>query len=289
MRVQPCETFVVSLRRKERVMCVAAQLGLGNVETGLIREAAAAWQGWGQLEPSLRVVDGLLDLPDWIRSADRDSVDEVLLALARLASPRAGDETAAAAALAWLLLPGARLLAARMRHHCERIDELVASQLWIEVRSFEWERLGKVAANILRSTQSGVLIDLGLGAAYRRADPTWARTTLSDEVVELRPSGDEAPEPDPRAVRLDALMDLALREDVICSGDVALLQLIADSLDRLHPAVATRERGGFCSTRAAAMVATELGVSAVTVRRRVSSCLRALRELDSRIEGPVPA
>ena len=270
-------------------MCVAAQLGLGNVETGLIREAVQAWPEWGQLEPALRVVDGLLDLPDWIRSTDRDSVDEVLLALARLASPRAGDETAAAAALAWLLLPGARRLAARLRHQSDRIDELVASQLWIEVRSFEWERLGKVAANILRSTQSGVLIDLGLGAAYRRADPTWARTTLSDDVVELRPSGDEAPEPDPRAVRLDALVDLALREDVISDGDVELLQLIADSLDQLHPAVATRERGGFCSTRAADMVATELGVSAMTVRRRVSSCLRALRELDSQIEGPVPA
>ena len=29
------------------------------------------------------------------------------------------------------------------------IDEVVASQLWLEIRSFAWQRLDKVAANIL--------------------------------------------------------------------------------------------------------------------------------------------
>ena len=260
-------------------MCVAAQLGLNDIETGLVREAIEAWEEWGQLEPTLRVVDGLVDLPDWIRSADRATVDEVLLALARLASPRGGDEVAAAGALAWLLMPGARLVAMRLQEHSDRIDELVAAQLWIEVRSFPWERLGRVAANILRNTRRGVLIDLGIGAASRRADPTWAHTRVLDEALESRLAADSSPEPDDRAGELAELLRLALRENVIGMRDVELLRMLSEALHRHGSRVPTRGRGGFCSARAARDVAAALGVAEVTVRRRAASSLRALSEL----------
>ena len=48
----------------------------------------------------------------------------------RLASPSGGDDVAAFGALVWLLLPGASLLAHRLRTLTHRIDEVVAAQLW---------------------------------------------------------------------------------------------------------------------------------------------------------------
>ncbi|ANH40556.1 hypothetical protein I601_4161 [Nocardioides dokdonensis FR1436] len=60
----------------------------------------------------------------------------------------------------------------------ERVDELVASQLWIEVRSFKWRRTRKVAANILINTRVGVLREVGDFFYVSRADRTWANTTL---------------------------------------------------------------------------------------------------------------
>ena len=50
------------------------------------------------------------------------------------------------------------------------IDQLVASQLWIEVRSGS-PVLRKVAANILMNTRKGVLQQLGMGRPARRRQP----------------------------------------------------------------------------------------------------------------------
>ena len=62
----------------------------------------------------------------------------------------------------------------------------MASQLWIEVRTFKWRRLRKVAANILINTRVGVLREVGDFFYVSRADRTWANTTL----VESFSSGD---------------------------------------------------------------------------------------------------
>jgi hypothetical protein len=99
-----------------------------------------------------------------------------LQALARLASPAGGDSVPAAGVLAWVLLPGACSVARRLRSLSLRIDELVAAQLWIEVRSFPWQRLWKVAANILGNLRVAVLLDCGVPSQVQRSDRTWART-----------------------------------------------------------------------------------------------------------------
>jgi len=54
----------------------------------------------------------------------------------------------------------------------------VASQLWIEIRTFNWRRLRKVAANILINTRVGALREVGDFSYASRADRTWANTTL---------------------------------------------------------------------------------------------------------------
>ncbi len=156
-------------------MSVAAQLGLDDPAQGLLARACTDWAVWQRRDPRLAVVDDLLDLPRWIRSADREDVDDVLHELARLGSPTGGDDVAAAGALAWVLLPGARLVAHRLRDMTHRIDECVAAQLWIEVRSFAWERRRKVAGNIVMNLRRGVLRELGAGEHLRAVDPTWAR------------------------------------------------------------------------------------------------------------------
>lgn len=148
-------------------MSVATQLGLADPDQELLAQARQAWTGWCVEHPALGVVEDLLDLPAWLKAASPQDADDVLHALAQMASPRSGDDITAAGALAWLLLPGACLVAHRLRSLTNRIDEVVAAQLWLEVRSFRWESLRKVAANITMNTRRGVLRDLGVGESAR--------------------------------------------------------------------------------------------------------------------------
>jgi hypothetical protein len=155
-------------------MGVADLLGLD--EGGdLLDRAQASWAAWAAADARLRVVGDFDELRDWLPSVGRKEADRVLLALARLAAADGGDDPAAAGALAKCLLPGVCRTADRI---CRMIygghlntnlngsagkvvDELVASQLWIEVRSFPWRRLTRVAANILVNVRHAVLADLG--------------------------------------------------------------------------------------------------------------------------------
>ena len=61
----------------------------------------------------------------------------------------------------WLLLPGASLLARRLRGFSPIIDELVAAQLWVEARTLPATTTQRVAAIILRNTLREVLLELG--------------------------------------------------------------------------------------------------------------------------------
>lgn len=135
-------------------MSVGDQLGLEE-DSQLLDEARRKRPAWVAADSRLGVVAELDDLRGWLPSVSWEASDEVLLALAMLAAPDGGADVAAAAALAKCLLPGACRLAGWLtslpprqvfrdsqpvslaaRSTAERIDELVASQLWIEVRSF---------------------------------------------------------------------------------------------------------------------------------------------------------
>ena len=178
----------VSTRRKELMMSVATQLGLGDPESEVLAAARSRWPGWVSAHPELGVVEDLLELPAWLRQADRDDADLVLLTLAELSSPEGGDDVAATGALAWVLLPGVGLLAARLFTLTPRIDQILAAALWMEARTFPWQRGHRVAANILMNTRKAVMRDLGVGAA---ADPTWARTfpvAPSERIWEAMPA-----------------------------------------------------------------------------------------------------
>ena len=96
----------------------------------------------------------------------------MLGALCALAAADDGeDASSAAGVLAWLLVPGACLLAHRLREVSAEVDALVAGQLWIEVRTFGPARGRRVAASILWNTRNAVLREVGVGI---HSEPAWA-------------------------------------------------------------------------------------------------------------------
>jgi hypothetical protein len=305
-------------------MSVGDQLGLDD-NSELLDQARQKWPSWVAADPRLGVVEKFDDLRAWLPSVDSSASDEVLLALAMLAAPDGGDDIAAAAALAKCLLPGACRLAGWLStlpprevfrdsqpvaagswSAVERIDELVASQLWIEVRTFKWRRLGKVAANILINTRVGVLREVGDFFHVSRADRTWANTTLVESFSAgdltspdggadyqaamptersaaalfhrpeiLADAGPEQEEPSATEELLE-LLAWACENQVISAADRYLLLCLVDEADRIETRNLTRGYGGLLSTEVTRRVAPRVGVGEATVRRHGSRTVRAL-------------
>jgi hypothetical protein len=261
-------------------MSVATQLGLADPAKELLGQVREAWPRWCEQLPDLRVVEDLLDLPAWIQAADRQSSDDVLHQLAELASPTGGDDVTAAGALAWLLLPGACVMAHRLRTLTNRIDEVVAAQLWLEVRSFPWQRQRKVAANIVMNTRRGVLRELGVGRSARDADPAWARSfpASPDSALWGSVQARQHPQlPDPSSELADVLA-WAMEHEFIDEAHRDLLLALAVTADEKGVSHNGRGRGGMCSHAVTSSVADHMGVSPITIRRRATASLRALAQ-----------
>lgn len=302
-------------------MSVGDQLGLDD-NSDLLDQARQKWPAWVATDPRLGLVDNFDDLRSWLPTVDHEESDQVLLALAMLAAPDGGDDIAAAAALAKCLLPGACRLAGWLStlpprevfrdsqpvmsgtwSAVERVDELVASQLWIEVRTFKWRRLRKVAANILINTRVGVLREVGDFFYVSRADRTWANTTLvesfsagdltsadgySAEMPTERVTGalfhrpeilaDAGPEQEePTATEeLLELLAWACDHQVISPADRYLLLCLVEEADRVETRRLARGYGGLLSNEVSSRVAPRIGVSEATVRRHGSRTVRAL-------------
>lgn len=254
-------------------MSVAAHLGVGDPDRGLLGEARRCWPAWAGEHPSLGVVADLVDLQGWTYSVGRDRADEVLHTLAMLASPSGGDDTAAAGALAWALLPGACGIAWRLQQLSDRIDETVAAELWVEVRSFPWQRLRKVAANILLNTRRGVLLDLGVSCR----DRLWSQTllvepgTLSEVVPEVDPDTGDVP----ALVELAEVMRHAVEQGAIAVSDRDLLIDLAVAADEV---ASSRQAGcaGLFAGEATERVARTRGICGSTVHRRAKRAMAAV-------------
>ena len=106
------------------------------------------WAGWVAFEPRLGVVDDPAGLDAWRRAADPAVANDVLLGLARLAAFDGADDREAALVLAWLLLPTALRVRRRLGLADDRVDEVMAAQLWVEGRGLPWRRPHWVAAKV---------------------------------------------------------------------------------------------------------------------------------------------
>ena len=301
---------------------VAAQLGLEE-DGELLQLARRLWPEWNRAEPRLGVVEELDDLRGWLDSASHEEADRVLLALAMLAAPDGGDDLAAAAALAKCLLPGAARLAGwisgwlvdtparRVMRDLQPVDavsprelinQVVAAELWIQVRSFPWRRLTKVAANIVTETKIGTLRELGQVAD--RNDRTWALTYPAEVLVRgdfggnglafTPPYGSpgagelagcrnpallisEPDEGQSADVELLEVLEWAVVRDVISAEDRYLLLCLVEEAEQCSDRLIDRgEFGGLLATKLSQRVGRRVGRSEAMVRRRAARSVRAL-------------
>ena len=237
-------------------MSVADQLGLRDETSELLALADQRWGRWAIAYPALTHCCGVLELRSWLRGAAKAEADEALHALASLAAVNGGDDIAAAAALAWALMPGACTLANRLRTLGWRIDEIVAAQLWVEVRTFPWRRMRKVAANVLLNTRTGVLRDCNAKSQLERTDPTWSRTSPVDPYGTFWGgyASTHCERPTHPGQELLELLQWACENKVITGADRALL--LANDISKV--------------------VAQQWGIAPSTVRRRARRSVDAL-------------
>ncbi|WP_157537490.1 hypothetical protein [Nocardioides sp. Root190] len=302
-------------------MSVGDQLGIEE-DSELLDVARNRWPEWVRSDPRLDVVEQFDDLRAWLSTVERAAADQVLLALAMRGAPDGGDEVAAAAALAKCLLPGACQLAGWLLSlptkgwtpedsqpvlDCSgslstRINELVAAQLWIEIRTFPWRRLTKVASNIMMRTKYGVLKELGDFVQVCRSDRTWAHTTpieifsygdrptadpgnsysradhvpsmLSQRTLRLADTSEEGS--DDAEAELFELLDWACSRDVISATDRRLLLVVVDEASRVPTRNLSRGCGGLLATEVSRRTAERVGVAEATVRRHAARSMRAL-------------
>ncbi|WP_298747055.1 hypothetical protein [uncultured Serinicoccus sp.] len=255
-------------------MRVAAQLGLDDPHTStLLSKARARWASWAEADTRLAVCGDPLQLPDIFTGWSPAQKDEVLQALSWLASPKGGDQVAAAGVLSWLLIPGAARLAVTLAHLSRRIDEVVAAQLWIEARS--WNGGPKVAANVLMRARGGVLRDLGI-----RDDPAWSHTSLWDTQAPESPVQTiPAPVTDrPAELVLRDVLQEAIHSEVITGDQRDLLLHLARAADAQGVRRAGRGNAGLLAEQVLVDVGRGHGMHRSSVRRHAARSLGLLRE-----------
>jgi hypothetical protein len=261
-------------------MGVAQLLGIVDEDSDLLQVAARRWSDWATKDDRLRAVSGVRDLRSWLRKASTTDADRVLHALAKRASVHGGDDRVAASTLAFALLPGACTMACRLSTLAPRIDEIIAAQLWIEIRSFPWQRLTKVASNILMNTRAEVLRECGAASQVQKRDPTWYRTLPIDPDDSFWRGPRVATSTEPLPTAAEELLELlawACENKVITPRDRSLLLSLAEAADRAEIR-RSHGRAGLLSEEIAEVVGREYGLAAVTVRRRAGRSLRALSE-----------
>lgn len=242
-----------------------------SVETALGISAEIAqqiitqrWEGWVKARPALALVDRT-NVRGWLRRVDLDQASAALRGLAQLAATDGGDDTEAATVLAWVMLPAACRIASDLSDLHPDIDCIVASQLWIEVRTFNWRASRKVAGNLTRSLRRGVLRECGAGSQTLIEALTIPWQELLEQMA------DEPANEDPLETLVEVL-DLGVAQGIIKDCDRSLL------LDMVEAArVSTRRHNAARSLLAvSAVVGPKRGMPSRSVRRRGRRALDAL-------------
>ena len=272
----------------------------------LLDQAREAWGEWGDQDSRLQVV-AFDELQDWLAEASPAGADEVLHALATRAASDGGDDVAAAAVLAWVLLPGACALARELRRLEGDTKLMVAAQLWIEVRSFPWRRLRKVAANVLMNTRTGCLREVGTAGQVRRVDRAWSaadvvdpasffwthlaagdragitatgrsgRSRTGEDVATLRATRFAPMPAEPKArAEVVEVLEWACDHEVISELDRDVLLSLVEVAGEVETDLVSRSNYGLTSTGLSVRAASRCGRSQATVRRRAARSIRAL-------------
>jgi hypothetical protein len=258
-------------------MSVARCLGVDDLDAPNMREAAAQWPRWQEAEPTLDVVDDVHDLPRWMKRADPVNRDAVASALLRLGAI----DKRASTVLAWLLVPGASLLAGRLRNLVDAIDEVVAGQLWIQICDHDPSDDQYVAKKILSRVEREVKAELGVGDLAERRDPAWAATVLVEQFDESIPAYELAEEFDNPREQLTAILRRALDDGDLTEARRDPLLDLAHAANLLK-APLRRGRAGLTAPSVAQMVCDDHALSARTVRRNAANDLDVLASVARR-------
>lgn len=244
-------------------MCVESALGVtADIAMEIVRRR---WPDWVAVRPSMAGLDPQ-QASRWLRGTS--PVDcAVRYDLAVLAAETGGDDVDAAAVLAWAMLPAACRVARGLADLDERIDELVASQLWIEVRTYNWRSGTHVAGTIRANLRRHLLRDLRPDLV----NPLREELTHTGDLVNALTDEPDDVEVDPRQL-LVAVLDWGVTHQVITPAECRLLLLMADRAAS-EPGRANARRSLLAVSAA---VAPTLGVHPRTVRRRGRRALDAL-------------
>lgn len=256
-------------------MSVAKCLGVDDLDAPNMQEIRAEWPRWQDAEPALAVVADIAALPRWMKQAAPNERDAVLAALGRVA----GSDRRAYVALAWLLVPGASLVAGRLRRLTEVIDEVVAGQLWIQICEHDLADDTYVATTILRRVERESLAELGLGELAKRRDPTWASAVLIERYDETIPA--EEPDAEEPREQLIELLRRALESGALSDQDRDLLLDLALAAN-LAGAPLRRGRAGLTTPSIAQLVSQDHALAARTIRRHAADALDRLGEVARR-------
>jgi hypothetical protein len=225
------------------------------------------WPDWTKTRPVLRQVE-VADVGRRLREGDARTVGEVMHALAWLAATDGGDDVEAASVVAWMLVPVAGRVANELHTMAPEIDSLVASQLWIEVRTVNWRASSRVAANIGKSLRRNLLREARLDG--RR--PVSVELVLWPELFEwLWPAGYDSGSEDPEQTLLSVL-DWGVEHGTIQPSDRDLL-LAMVAVSAGDPCRRSPRRALLA---AAGVLGPELGITPRSVRRRGRRALDAL-------------
>lgn len=264
-------------------MSIATALGLDVYDPLQIIESR--WASWVDAEPALADVPDPSELEEWL-AKDRmranpghwQVANEVMLGLARLAAVDGGDDGDAALVLAWLLLPTAIRAAAWYRPAApEDIDELVAGQLFLQVRTYPWQtRPGSVGAGIGRDLRRHIGQELGL------ITPRFQMVAVDPLILDTNPAEPVDP---PAELTVIALMDEAEQNGVLSAGHRALLEeLMEQGIASGATPARTRSLGGLASPALTSVVAARRRVSIRTIRRQVGDAVAAIVRMTAQWE-----
>jgi hypothetical protein len=244
-------------------------------------ERSGRWPAWVIAEPALASLRGLEEVA--LIAADRAhpaDADALLGALVRLGAVDGGNDQDAACAVALLLANGVARIAGQLRNLSSDIDQMVAGQVWLQIREFPWRRRRRaIAANILMDARRALLQDLGVDALSRsRGVVVVLGLTITDGALTLGGSRAlvdcERPAASGKEVCLVEMLEWATDNGVVTAADAAILRELASR------EVSGTVRG-LNSAAEIIAVATRHGVNEKTVRLgrdRAVRCLVGARE-----------
>ena len=246
-------------------MSVETALGISSeMANRIVEERWAGWSDGLSAAPQLRVEE----VPGWLRTARFEESNEALRLLAREGSETGGNDIEAATLLAWVLLPAACRVAFEVSALArdDTVDQVVASQLWLEIRTFRWRTSAMVVGTLRRNLRKHVLAELG----FTEPDPRAPRTVLLED---SEWESIEAPgRPESAAEELAALLEVGVRTGTIGEAHRELLLEMIEAAHE-HPA---RLRPLNALLSVANLVAMRRGVTGRQVRRVSRRALNAL-------------